>query len=43
MSFEADILDHPAVNADLIKLVVQRVVKKHRDFTGGKHLGFIED
>ena len=40
---EADILDHPAVDADLIKLVVQRVVKKHQDFTGGNYLGFIED
>ena len=40
---EADILDNPAVNADLIKTVVCRVVKKHQDFTGGKYLGSIED
>ncbi len=40
---EVDILDHPAVNADLIKSVVNRVVKKHQDFTGGKYLGLIED
>ncbi|MBV8661112.1 MAG: AAA family ATPase [Candidatus Dependentiae bacterium] len=40
---EADILDKPEVNASLIRTVVDRVVKKHQDFTGGKYLGFIED
>lgn len=40
---EADILNYPVVSTDLIKTVVDRVVKKHYDFTGGKHLGFIED
>lgn len=40
---EADILDHPAVNPDLIRIVVDRVVKKHQDFTGGKYLGCIEN
>lgn len=40
---EADILDKPAVNADLITTIVNRVVKKHHDFTGGQHLGLIEN
>jgi ATPase family AAA domain-containing protein 3A/B len=40
---EADILDVPAVDIALIKTVVHRVVKKHKDFTGGKYLGLIED
>ena len=40
---EADILDNPTVSADLIKLVVHRVVKKHQDFTGGQYLGCIEN
>ncbi|MDP3788466.1 MAG: AAA family ATPase [Candidatus Chromulinivorax sp.] len=40
---EADILDKPAVHAGLIKTVVDRVVKKHHDFTGGQHLGCIEN
>ena len=40
---EADILDHPAVNADLIKTAVHRAVKKYQDFTNGKYLGSIED
>ena len=40
---EADILTHPAVSIDLISTVVDRVVKKHHDFTGGKYLGLIHD
>jgi len=40
---EADILEHPVVNLELINLVVDRAVKKHDDFTGGKHLGCILD
>ncbi|MBP6869823.1 ATP-binding protein [Candidatus Babeliales bacterium] len=40
---EADLLDNPVVTVNLVNLIVHRVVKKHQDFTGGKHLGFIED
>jgi ATPase family associated with various cellular activities (AAA) len=40
---DSDILQKPAINEDLIKIVVDRFVKKHQNFTDGKYLGLIED
>ena len=40
---DSDILPKPVIQEDLIKIVVDRFVKKHRDFTDGKYLGLIED
>lgn len=40
---DSDILQKPVLNEEVIKIVVDRFVKKHQNFTDGKYLGLIED